>query len=154
MTLNKKEQGLLKDLQNEEKLCVEKYRMASEKANDPQLKEMFSQISQEEQQHYNTVTQMLGGTVPAENTAQPKNRRQPKTPQQLKSTASRAGKQQDQYLLNDLLATEKFIAGNYNISVFEFSDEAARHALNAIQSQEQHHGKQLSEYMQANGMYC
>lgn len=33
---DKKEQGLLKDLQNEEKLCVEKYRKAAENACDAQ----------------------------------------------------------------------------------------------------------------------
>lgn len=152
MTINKKEQSLLKDLQNEEKLCVEKYAKAAQAANDPQLKEMFSQISSEEQTHYDAVTQMLAGTVPTIPTTG--RAQSPKTPRQLKSTASRAGKQQDQYLLDDLLSTEKYISANYNTTVFEFSDEKARQTLNTIQAQEQHHGKQLSDYMQANNMYC
>ena len=41
MTLTKKEQGLLKDLQNEEKLCVEKYRKAAENACDAKLQHIF-----------------------------------------------------------------------------------------------------------------
>ena len=41
MTLTKKEQGLLKDLQHEEKLCAEKYHRAAEAACDPHLKSLF-----------------------------------------------------------------------------------------------------------------
>ena len=44
MTLTKKEQGLLKDLQNEEKLCVEKYRKAAENACDAKLQHIFEKI--------------------------------------------------------------------------------------------------------------
>lgn len=151
MTLTKKEQGLLKELQNDEKTCAEKYRKASENANDPILKEMFQQIGQCEEDHYNVVTEMLSGNVP-----EPKGveATREKTPEQLKSQASRAGKKEDAYLLSDLLATEKFISAAYNTTVFEFSDEKARQTLNGIQQQEQHHGKRLSDYMQANGIYC
>ena len=60
----------------------------------------------------------------------------------------------EQGLLKDLLATERYIAGVYNVSVFEFSAEQARQVLNDIQTQEQNHGQQLFDYMQANGMYC
>ena len=153
MTLTRKEQSLLKDLQNDEKLCVEKYRSAAESANDPVLQSLFVQIGTEEQRHYDTVTQMLAGDVPAPRAASKKQAR-PADPQALKSTVSRAQQKQDQYLLNDLLATEKYVSRGYDMSIFEFNDENARHCLNAIQGEEQHHGKQLADYMQANGMYC
>ena len=65
MTLTKKEQGLLKDLQNEEKLCVEKYRKAAENACDAKLQHIFEKIEKAEQSHYDTVTGMLAGTLPA-----------------------------------------------------------------------------------------
>ena len=58
-----------------------------------------------------------------------------------------------QLSLPDLLATEKYVAAVYNTSVFEFCDEKSRQVLSGIQQQEQHHGKQLADYMQANGMY-
>lgn len=151
MSFTKKEQSLLKDLQSEEKMCAEKYRKASEMANDPVLKEMFDEIGRAEQDHYETVTQMLSGTVPAPQGVQAHRQ---KTAEQLKSTVGRNAKKQDEYLLDDLLATEKFVSGAYNATVFEFSDEKARQTLSSIQQQEQHHGKQLSDYMQANGMYC
>ncbi len=151
MTFTKKEQSLLKDLQNEEKLCAEKYRKAAESANDPLLQQMFDQIGQEEEEHYETVSQMLAGTVPEPRGVEKKREKSSET---LKSKVGRAAKQQDQYLLDDLLATEKYVAGAYNTSVFEFSDEKARQALSGIEQQEQHHGKRLADYMQANGMYC
>ena len=133
MPMTKKEQSLLKDLQNEEKLCAEKYSKAAEAACDPALKTMLGQIAKAAQNHYDTVTDMLAGPP--------------------RSTATRAGKKQDAYLLADLLATEKYVAAVYNTSVFEFCDEKSRQVLSGIQQQEQHHGKQLADYMQANGMY-
>ena len=151
MTLTKKEQSLLKDLQSEEKMCAEKYRIAAEKANDPLLKEMFGQIGDAEENHYNVVTDMLAGNVPEPEGVEAHRQ---KTPEQLRSKANRAGKKEDAYLLSDLLATEKYVSAAYNTSIFEFSDEKARQTLNGIQQQEQHHGKQLSDYMQANGIYC
>ncbi|GKI13990.1 hypothetical protein CE91St44_04750 [Oscillospiraceae bacterium] len=154
MTLTKKEQSLLKDLQHEEKLCAEKYHRAAEAACDPHLKSLFQQIEKAEEGHYNTVTGMLAGEVPApQKGGQAKNAKQPSA-EQLKSKAGRAGKKKDEYLLADLLATEKHVSAVYNTSVFEFGDEKARQVLSGIQQQEQHHGKQISDYMQANGMYC
>lgn len=160
MTWTKKEQSFLKDLQNEESVCIDKYGKASEEACDQKLKNIFNTIKTAEEHHYNTLTQMLNGTIPEQQSQQGKkqgggqNAKKQKTPQDLKSTASRAEKQQDAYLLSDLLGTEKYVSGVYNTAVFEFSDEKARQVLSGIQLQEQEHGKQLSEYMQANNMYC
>ena len=150
MAFTKKEQSLLKDMQNEEKLCAEKYRRAAENAHDAKLKHIFEKLEQAEQNHYDTVTDMLAGKVPAPAAAQPKAAKEQTPP---RSTATRAGKKQDAYLLADLLATEKYVAAVYNTSVFEFCDEKSRQVLSGIQQQEQHHGKQIADYMQANGMY-
>lgn len=155
MTFNKKETGFLKDIQKEEQLCVQKYQKAAENANDPALAQMLSSIADHEQQHYDTVTQMLAGSIPT-----PAKKPQPK-PQKgaqnqtgaPKSTANRAQKTQDAYLVKDLLATEKYVSGVYDTAVFEFVDENARHTLSDIQQQEQHHGKQLYDYLSTNGMY-
>lgn len=151
MNLNAKQQGLLKDLQSDEKMCAEKYQRAAQQACDPVLKDMFSQIAQSEEGHFQAITQMMGGTVPQPHGVEAQRKM---TPQELRSKADAAGMQKDQYLLSDLLATEKFTAGVYNSSIFEFGDEQARQVLSGIQQQEQHHGKRLSDYMQANNMYC
>ena len=126
MTLTKKEQGLLKDLQNEEKLCVEKYRKAAENACDAKLQHIFEKIEKAEQSHYDTVTGMLAGTLPAQQGQQSKGQAsRQKAEKDLKSTASRAEKQRDAYLLSDLLGTEKYVSGVYNTAVLEFSDAKA-----------------------------
>ena len=151
MPMTKKEQSLLKDLQNEEKLCAEKYQKAAEAACDPALKTMLGQIAKAEQNHYDTVTDMLAGKVPAPAATQPKAAKQQAAP---RSTATRAGKKQDAYLLADLLATEKYVAAVYNTSVFEFCDEKSRQVLSGIQQQEQHHGKVIYDYMAVNAMYA
>ena len=95
---------------------------------------------------------MLSGTVP-EMKNKPQNQKYLHK-EDLKSSVSRAEKKSDAYLLADLLATEKFVSGVYNTAVFEFGDEKSRQTLSAIQQQEQHHGKEIADYMTANGMYC
>lgn len=155
MVFSKKELMFLKDLQKEEELCAQKYAKAATVASDPALQQMLTQLGQNEQQHYDTVTQMMNGTIP---TPQPKAQPKPKKGAENqtgapKSTASRAGKESDAYLVKDLLATEKYVSGAYNTAVFEFVDENARHALSDIQQEEQHHGKQLYDYLSTNNMY-
>ena len=146
------EKKLLKDIQNEEKLCVQKYHRAAEQAYDPALKQMLSTIESHEQEHFDTVTAMLktGQTPPQKAQKQG----QQAKPQTQKSGVTGAKKQSDTYLMSDLLATEKYVSGVYNTAVFEFGAEDARQRLSAIMQQEQHHGKLLADYMQANGMYC
>ena len=51
MILTQKEQSLLKDMKDAEKLCIEKYQKASNSAHDPQLKNLFSDLSNAERQH-------------------------------------------------------------------------------------------------------
>ena len=63
MQLTPKEASLLKDLKGQEQLCVDKYNRHAASANDPQLKNLFEQIAQVEQQHLDAITQMEGGTV-------------------------------------------------------------------------------------------
>lgn len=46
MTLDQKEKDLLKDLKGQEKLCVDKYAKHASCAKDAQLKNLFTQISQ------------------------------------------------------------------------------------------------------------
>lgn len=153
MNLTKKEQSLLKDLQNEEKICAEKYHKAAEAACDPALKQMFARLEKAEQNHYDTVTGMLAGETPTLKPGQSQNAKKAQ-PEPQRAQVSRAEKKSDAYLLADVLATEKFVSGVYNTAVFEFSDPAARSALTAIQQQEQQHGKEISDYMTANGLYC
>lgn len=154
MNWTKKEQDFLKDLQSEEKVCIEKYHRAAESACDEGLKKIFNGIEKAEQHHYDTLTQMLGGTIPQQKKAAKQQQNQAPAPGSLKSKAGRAEKQQDAFLLADLLGTEKHVAAEYNTAVFEFKSPEARNILSGIGVQEQNHGKQLADYMMANNMYC
>lgn len=151
MQLTQKETTLLTDLKGQEKLCVEKYTKYASTALDPQLKELFTSISNVEQQHLNTISSIEQGTLPQANSG---------SPQGINSTfTSHYGmgdtpdKQADCYLCSDLLADEKHVSSLYDTCIFEFKDTAVRDALNHIQKEEQQHGKAIYDYMSANNMY-
>lgn len=149
MQLTPKESSLLKDLKAQEKLCIEKYTKHSSCAVDSQLKNLFTQIAQTEQEHFNTLTQIENGTVPqpgAGSQSQP-------TFSATYGTSETPEKQNDSYLCNDVLASEKHVSSVYDTCVFEFKDENLRNTLNHIQKEEQSHGKMIYDYMSANSMY-
>ena len=150
MQLTPKEASLLKDLKGQEQLCVDKYNRHAASANDPQLKNLFEQIAQVEQQHLDAITQMEGGTVaaPADSATVPT------TFTAAYSSADSPQKQNDCYLCTDVLAMEKHASHLYDTCVFEFNDANARSVLNDIQKQEQHHGKVIYDYMNTNAMYA
>lgn len=149
MQVTQKESGLLKDLKDQEKLCVEKYTKHASDAHDPQLKNLFSQIAQIEQQHLQTVEEMAQGTVKEGNGD---TITQPTFTAYYNGGDSRE-KQADSYLCSDVLATEKHASHLYDTCIFEFTDVQARNVLNRIQKEEQQHGKMIYDYMKTNGMY-
>lgn len=152
MQLTQKETSFLKDLKKQEETCVEKYSIYSNNANDVQLKNLFSQIGQMEQQHLDTLNQILNGTVQA---------MQPEGNKQVQLTFSATynensqdpNKTKDSFLCTDLLSTEKHVSSVYDTSIFEFKDTNIRNDLNHIQKEEQQHGEQIYNYMAQNGMY-
>lgn len=149
MQPTQKEASLLKDLKDQEQLCVDKYHRHAANANDPQLKNLFEQLAQVEQQHLDAIAQMAQGTVckPADSATVPS------TFTAAYSSADSPQKQNDCYLCSDVLTMEKHASHLYDTCVFEFRDADARSVLNDIQAQEQHHGKVIYDYMAANAMY-
>lgn len=149
MQLSQKETDLLKDLKGQEKLCVDKYTKHAACAIDPQLKNLFTQIAQAEQQHFNTITQLESGAAPALSGG---SQSQP-TFTATYGSADTQDKQSDSYLCTDVLATEKHASHSYDTCIFEFKDANIRNILNHIQKEEQEHGKMIYDYMAANAMY-
>ncbi len=148
MTLTQKESLLLQDLKSQEEICVEKYNRYAGMACDSQLKQLFKDLAANEQSHYDTLTQMENGTVPMMTGGNQK------APASFSgSSCDENGKQQDAYLCQDLLSTEKHVSSTYNTCIFEFADDGMRNALNHIQTEEQQHGKCIYDYMKANNMY-
>jgi len=156
--LTSKETSLLKDQQNHEKICIQKYQTYASQASDPQLKELLTSYAGQEQQHLNSINQMLSGQVPAMSSTASLSNQQSSVQSSAPSSSSLASQgtinsQSDSALCNDMLMTEKFVSGAYDTAIFEFTDTAMRQALNHIQKEEQGHGEGLFQYMQSKGMY-
>ncbi len=149
MTLTQKEMSLLKDLKDQEQLCIDKYTKHSQCAKDPQLKNLFSQLATAETNHLNGLCQLEGGTVPSQSGSE--NNSLPTF--SAYHTGDTPEKKEDCYLCTDVLSGEKEVSKLYDTCIFEFVDENARTYLNSIQKQEQVHGKMIYDYMTANGMY-
>lgn len=148
ITLTQKERLLLEDQKSHEEMCIKKYTDYANQAQDPKLKQLFQQHAQQEQEHLNTINQILSGQVPSMNNGQ-----QGQSGQQSKYFASSSSSKQDKDLCQDMLMTEKYVSSTYNTTIFECIDTNVRQVLNHIQKEEQQHGEDIFNYMQSNGMY-
>ncbi len=181
MQLSQKETTLLKDLKEQEKLCADKYQKNAADASDAQLKQLFNQLAQNEQQHWDTLSQIEKGTVPpmsgSSGSSSSSSSGSSSSGSSNSSSSSSSGssssgsssgqqsfqatykmgetpeKKNDCYLCSDVLAAEKHTSHLYDTCVFEFKDQKLRDSLNHIQKEEQEHGKMIYDYMQTNGMY-
>lgn len=158
LKLTQREKMLLQDQQKHEKICVEKYQAYASQAQDPQLKQLFSSYAEQEQQHLNTVTQMLNGQSPSMSSQQSQQQNQSTMQNTLQNStsanlSSQATNQNDSTLCTDMLMTEKFVSNAYDTAIFEFTDSNVRQTLNHIQKEEQKHGEGVFQYMQSKGMY-
>lgn len=149
LTLTEKEKSLLTDLSHQETICVQKYGEYASRASTPQLQKLFASIGQTEQQHYETLNGILDGRK----TSAQKNKKPPMQPQDSRVTSKKRDDAADAFLCADALATEKYVSSVYDTSLFEFTSEKLRQTLNQIESEEQHHGKEIYDYMAKNGMY-
>lgn len=165
LNLNTKERMLLQDEKGHEELCVQKYQDYSNKACDPELKNLFSQLAQKEQEHLNSINQMLSGTVPNVNASQGGQQQQQQQGMQsqqqqnmqqsnnINAQGIQNNMNHDKMLCQDSLSTEKYVSSTYNTAIFEFRDANARQVLNHIQKEEQEHGEKIYNYMSQHGMY-
>jgi len=147
VTLTQKEQTLLQDQKHHEEICIQKYNNYAEQAQDPELKQLFGSLAQQEQHHLDTINQILSGQVPDMSQGQQGN---PGAMQQMQGAM---GNEQDYSLCTDMLMTEKYVSGTYDTTIFECTDANVRQVLNHIQKEEQQHGEQIFNYMNSKGMY-
>ena len=152
MNLTQQETTLLSDLKSQEQLCIDKYNKYSGMAHDPELKQLFSSLAQNEQKHLDTINQILSGTevsMPAASPSAVQAKLQCKM-----STCNEVEKKNDAYLCKDALSMEKHVSSVYNTGVFEFTSPVLRDTLAHIQKEEQNHGEKLYNYLACNNMYC
>ena len=149
MILTSKETDLLKDMKEQEELCIKKYSKYAAEAKCPELKNLFSTISGHESAHLQSINEMLAGREPASPAPMSENNQMC----QSCSYTSPQDKDYDAFLCQDMLSMEKHVSALYNTGVFEFKAPAMRKMLNHIQAEEQQHGEWLYAYMSCNGMY-
>ena len=151
MVLTEKEATTIKDLQTQEMSCINKYDKYSKDAHDPVLKDLFTELKKEEQQHYDSLQQVLTGKVPSCDCNDDKGRNyDPKaTYEQMVNSQE---KKDDCFLATDCIASEKLVSGEYNSNVFVFGDSDVRKLLADIQIEEQNHAEMLWKYKTVNGM--
>jgi spore coat protein CotF len=159
--LTTKEKFLLEDAKTHEENCIKKYSNYAQLACDAQLKSVFRANGQKEEEHLQTINQLLSGQVPSMNQGGQSSQQQSgqsKVQSQQASIDRQSSGQSvfqasDKELCTDMLMTEKYVSGSYNTAIFEFKDTQIRDVLNHIQKEEQKHGEAIFAYMQSKGMY-
>ena len=151
MVLTEKEATTIKDLQTQEETCIKKKEKYGQQAHDTELKNLFQTLKQNEQEHYNSLSQVLKGTVPTCNCndAQGRDYSPKRTYDQMTNSQE---KKEDCFLATDCIGTEKLVSSEYNTNVFTCSDSGVRKLLADIQIEEQNHAEMLYKYKQVNGM--
>ena len=107
MQLSQKEASLLKDMKDQEKLCIEKYSKHAACACDGQLKNLFTQLASAEKQHLGYLDKIGEGTVPQVATGSSSI---PSSFSPCYGMADTPQKQSDCFLCSDLLAGEKHVS--------------------------------------------
>ncbi len=163
VTLTTKERYLLEDAKTHEENCIKKYTNYENLACDAQLKAVFRTNAQKEQEHLQTINQLLAGQVPNLNQNNMNSQQQSSQPAPTAQSPQESINMQssglsgfhatDKEMCTDMLMTEKYVSGSYDISIFEFKDTQVRDVLNHIQKEEQKHGESIFAYMQSKGMY-
>ncbi|MBS1400094.1 MAG: ferritin-like domain-containing protein [Clostridia bacterium] len=149
MKLNQKETQLITELKNQEQLCIQKYDFYAKQAKDPELKNLFKTIAKHEQQHFDMLENLLGGTLPQIKNHEP---RAVKYEPQASHKGTQEEKEFDKFLCTDIIVTEKYVATDYNNDLFYFASTEVRNVLNAIMTDEQNHAEMIWKYKVANKM--
>ena len=168
--LTTKERYLLEDAKTHEEECILKYDNYAKLASCEQLKSVFRSNGQKEQEHLQSINQLLSGKVPSMSGGQSGSQggSQNQSAGQQSGMSATSSQQSSGSQLNgspnsfqasdkdmciDMLNTEKYVSGTYNTAIFEFKDAPVRDVLNHIQTEEQKHGEAIFAYMQSKGMY-
>lgn len=159
ITLTTKEKYLLEDARTHEEQCILKYRNYANLACDTELKAVFRSNGKKEDEHLQTINQLLSGKVPTMSQSQSQSGQADQSfqsQQEMIDSQSKGGSSfqaSDKDLCIDTLNTEKYVSATYNTAIFEFKDTQVRDVLNHIQKEEQKHGEAIFAYMQSKGMY-
>ncbi len=152
ISISEKERYLIEDLRDQEELCVEKYTNNEQSAKDTVLKELFGSIKKEEQKHYDSLEQLLNGTVPNVNSNDKAAGKDYNPAATYIGSFNQADRDHDKFLCTDAISTEKYVASAYNYDLFQFGNSDVRRLLNDIQTEEQNHAEKIYKYKTVNQM--
>ncbi|MDW7675171.1 MAG: spore coat protein [Bacillota bacterium] len=142
--LTQKEQRFLQEALKHEEVCIAKYGQYANQVKDPKIKQMFQQLQQKEQQHYQTISGLLG-----QNAA---NQQMQAGGQQMNQNQG-GGQISEQDILQDMLMTEKYVSDSYNMTVLDSLNQQMRQQMQHIQNEEQQHANQIVDAMIQKGYY-
>ncbi len=151
MVLQEKEMAIIKDLQTQEQTCIEKYTRYEKQAKDPELKSLFKTLRAKEEEHLNSLNQVMQGKVP-ECDCNDEDGKNYNPRAAYDADMESEDKKNDCFLATDCIGTEKLVSTEYNSNVFIFADNAIRKLLADIQIEEQNHAEMLYKYKTVNGM--
>jgi spore coat protein CotF len=151
VNLTEKEKYIIEDLKSQEELCIQKYAFYENMAYDPELKALFKDIKKKEEEHYQSLTNVLNGEVIESdvNDYSAKNYR-PKA--NYHQNSAQEEKDHDSFLCTDSITMEKYVSGAYNFDLFQFGNNKLRKLLADIEVEEQNHAEMLYKYKVANKM--
>ncbi|GAA0738930.1 spore coat protein [Clostridium oceanicum] len=150
--LTEKERMFLEDAKINEEVCIQKYQNYSNQVKDPKLQQILSKLAGEEQEHYDTLDTLLKGEDPKINVPKPQKPNQNKQVTIENNIQGVMSNKKDEVICNDLLSTEKYVAGTYGDDVFESFNPIVREAMQHIQKDEQKHGEEIFNYMYSKNM--
>jgi len=155
MTINltAKERSLLEDQKTHEEICIQKYSNYANLASNQQLKTIFSNHAQIEQEHLNSINQLLSGQIPSMTQQGGAGQQQQQVNYSIQQSSAANFQSSDKDLCTDMLMTEKYVSNAYDTAIFEFRDTQVRDVLNHIQKEEQKHGEAIFKFMESNGLY-
>lgn len=151
VNLSEKERFLVQDMQDQEKLCIEKYTRYESQAKDAVLKNLFGSIKRSEEKHYQSLAQLLQGKVPPVNTDDTSGKDYTPAATYVGSF-SEEDKKADAFLCTDAISMEKYVSSSYNSDLFQFGNSDVRRLFNDILTEEQNHAEKIYKYKVANQM--
>lgn len=151
MNLTEQQKSFIQDLQAQEQLCIQKYTEYGKLARDGELKNLFGTLRQQEETHYNSLSQILSGTCPEVNDKELLSEQYEPVPTYV-GNFRQEDMNYDKFLCSDSIATEKYVSTAYNNDLFRFGENNVRKLLNNIQTEEQDHAEMIYKYKVANNM--
>lgn len=151
MQLSEKQKSLVEDLMSQEELCIQKYSQYTNLAKDEELKRLFRNIRETEEEHHNSLHHLLEGECPTVNEHSNAVSNYNPVPTYV-GNFDKKDKEFDQYLCTDSITTEKYISTAYNDDLFQFGEPEVRKLLNHIQTEEQNHAEMIYKYKTVNSM--